>query len=256
MRLLAVTLILGACGGGGDRNPGTDAAVAFDLAAPEVADASEPGDGFLDAAKSALDGAPAPGPDFGAGLVIVQSPIPYPASRKAEMAMYSKAHYGTLTYALLPKQIVLHFTATTTYASAWNTFAQDTPNRGELPGTCAQFIVDKDGTIHQLVPEDVRCRHAVGLNHVALGIEMVQETGIGAHWADQQILGRTAQIDSVLRLVRWLQHEHGIATSDVLGHAMANGSAYFVDLEGWTNDHTDWQADDVMVVRTRLDALP
>ncbi|MEO6953640.1 MAG: peptidoglycan recognition family protein [Polyangia bacterium] len=246
-------MILSACGGGSGPEVALDMAVAVDLAHAPVTDASEAGDAS-DGSEPAPDLAMAP--DFGAGLTIVQSPIAYPATRKSEMATYSKNHYGIETYALEPKQIVLHFTATSTYSSAWNTFEGNTMNRGEYPGTCAQFMVDKDGTIHQLVDEAVRCRHTVGLNHVALGIEMVQETGTGAHWADQQILARPAQIDAVLHLVRWLQHEHGIATTDVLGHAMANQSPYFLDLEGWTNDHTDWQPEDVAVVRTLLDALP
>ena len=33
---------------------------------------------------------------------------------------------------------------------------------------------------------------------------------------------------------------------DVIGHAMANHSPYFKDLEGWRNDHTDWLRRDVL----------
>ena len=74
-----------------------------------------------------------------------------------------------------PKVIVEHFTATSTYCSAWNTFAANSPDVefGERPGVCAHFIVDRDGTIHQLVPLKWMCRHTVGLNHVAIGIEHV-----------------------------------------------------------------------------------
>ena len=43
----------------------------------------------------------------------------------------------------------------------------------ELPGTCAHFIVDKDGTIYQLVALTIMCRHTVGLNWTAFGIEQV-----------------------------------------------------------------------------------
>ena len=31
----------------------------------------------------------------------------------------------------------------------------------------------------------------------------------------------------------------------MIGHAMANHSPYFKDLEGWRNDHTDWLRRDV-----------
>ena len=71
--------------------------------------------------------------------------------------------------------IVEHYTESTTMLSAWSLFAQDVPDSElhELPGTCAHFIVDRDGTIYQLVPLDVICRHTVGLNATALGIEHV-----------------------------------------------------------------------------------
>ena len=65
--------------------------------------------------------------------------------------------------------IVEHFTATSSFSSAYNTFAADVPDAElhQLPGTCAHFIIDRDGTIYQLVPLDVMCRHTVGLNWVA-----------------------------------------------------------------------------------------
>ena len=44
---------------------------------------------------------------------------------------------------------------------------------GELPGVCAHFVIDTDGTIYQLVNLRVRCRHAIGMNWTAIGIEHV-----------------------------------------------------------------------------------
>ena len=98
----------------------------------------------------------------------------------------------------------------------------------------------------------VRCRHAIGLNHRAIGVEMVQPTGRGSHWADRQILGRTRQIKAALELVRFLRARFGIEMRNVIGHAMANGSPFFKDLEGWHNDHTDWLRRDVRTFRRRL----
>ena len=43
----------------------------------------------------------------------------------------------------------------------------------ELPGTCAHFVIDTDGTIYQLVSTSIMCRHTVGLNYTAIGIEHV-----------------------------------------------------------------------------------
>jgi len=181
--------------------------------------------------------------------------IDFPARRKDEMARYSLRHYGASSWRLNPSMIVLHFTETDTASAARNGFANDSPNRGELPGTCAHFIVAQNGDVWQIVPTSVRCRHTIGLNDKAIGIEIVQRTqGNSSHWADQQILDRPAQIGAVLALLRSLQREYGIRTSNIIGHATANEAPQFRDLQGWRNDHTDWQAQDVLEVRHRLSA--
>jgi hypothetical protein len=194
-----------------------------------------------------------------ADLPIHQDPIPYGAERRAEMAAYSARHYGIDSSKLYPKMIVLHYTAGDTYQSAWSTFAANTPASGpagsatELPGTCAHFIVDQAGTIHQLVPLTVQCRHTIGVNRWAIGIEMVQnDAGHDSTWATDQILHRKPQIAAVLALVRALMARYELSKSDVIGHGMANDDPRFVDLQGWRNDHTDWLAPAVRALRERL----
>lgn len=185
--------------------------------------------------------------------LVKRDPIPYGKKRRHEMARYSERHYGRATWRLRnPKVIVLHFTGGTSYRSAWNTFASNAPDRGELPGVCAHFIVGKKGTAHQLVGVDVRCRHAIGLNYTAIGVEMVQETGRGPHWADRQILHRRKQIHSALRLVAYLRDYFDIRPRNIIGHSMANDSPFFRDDEGWVNTHTDWLKRDVKEFRRRL----
>ena len=112
--------------------------------------------------------AAAPRPD------IVVKLIPFGAKRRAETAAYAQRHYGTSTWRLdHPHVIVEHYTASST--SPYSYFASDTPDPelGELPGVCAHFVIDRDGTIHQLVRLDTICRHTVGLNWTAFGIEHV-----------------------------------------------------------------------------------
>ncbi len=185
-------------------------------------------------------------------LRIVPALIPYPASRLAEMAAYSLRHSGSSSSELRPSVIVLHYTAGGTWSSTRNSFASDVANLGELPNVCAHYVVDQDGTVYQLVPTTIRCRHTIGLNDVAIGIEMVQDGGSGPAWADRQILDRPPQVGAALALVRSLQAQYGISTSSVIGHAMANTAPAFHDLLGWRNDHVDWQAADVAVFRSRL----
>ena len=179
--------------------------------------------------------------------------IPYGHERRRQMAAYSQRHYGFRKWELSHHRVVvLHFTAGSTYEGARSTFASNSPNRGELPGVCAHYIVDKDGTIYETVPPRIRCRHAIGLNHRSIGVEMVQEAGRSSHWADRQILERRPQIRAALRLVAHLLARFDIGMRDVIGHAMANNSRYFRDLQGWRNDHTDWVWRDVKTFRRRL----
>ncbi len=182
-------------------------------------------------------------------------PIPYGRDRKHQMASYSHRHYGKRSWRLDPRAIVLHYTASSSYESAHQTFASNAPSLGEAPGVCAQFVVDEDGTIYQQTRLYVRCRHTIGLNHVALGIEMVQEELGGRNESTHAILDRKAQIRSATRLVAWLKQRYRISMKNVIGHAMANDSPLFKDLEGWRNDHTDWRKGDVRVFRKRVNRI-
>ena len=153
---------------------------------------------------------------------IVSKPIPFGAKRKREMRAYATRHYGIRSYKLRdPKVIVVHYTASSTFASAYNTFANDTPDveLHELPGVCAHFIVDSDGTIYQLVPLAIMCRHTVGLNWTSIGIEHVGTS-------DSQVLGRAAQMRASIRLTRWLRCRYGIAIKNVIGHGESLSSPY------------------------------
>ena len=151
---------------------------------------------------------------------IVWKPIPFGARRKSEMAAYSKRHYGRRTYHLTdPKVIVEHYTDGTSFSSAWNTFAANSPHLGELPGTCAHFIVDRDGTIYQLVPLGIRCRHAVGMNYTSIGIEHVGTS-------DHMVLSDRKQMHASLRLTLWLMQKFGINIGNVIGHRESLYSPY------------------------------
>ena len=148
-------------------------------------------------------------------------PIPFGADRRRQMRAYARRHYGLDGARVDPKVVVQHYTASSTFGSAFNTFAANAPDVefGERPGVCAHFIVDRDGTIHQLVRLKWMCRHTVGLNHVSLGIEHVGTS-------DGDVMGRRRQIAASLALTRWLQARHGIRDRDVIGHAESLGSPY------------------------------
>jgi len=184
---------------------------------------------------------------------IVERPIPFGPARRAETARYAERHYGLDTYRLEhPHVIVEHYTATTTFAPVWSTFAADTPDPelGELPGTCAHFVIDRDGTIYQLVPLYLICRHTVGLNWTAIGIEHVG-------FSDAQVMDNPRQMSASLRLVRWLRCRFDIEIKNVIGHNESLSSPYHredvVSLR--TQTHSDFNRADMQVYRQRLAAL-
>jgi len=185
---------------------------------------------------------------------IHQWPIPFGAARKRQMAAYSLRHYGEDTYLLShPKVIVEHYTETTTAAAAYNTFAPDVPDSefGQLPNTCAHFVVEANGRIDQLVPLWLRCRHTVGLNWTAIGIEHV---GL----SDLEILRRPAQMAASLALTRWLRCRYGIAVKNVIGHNESLSSPYHHELVPafQHQTHSDWNHADMQRYRALLARSP
>jgi hypothetical protein len=186
---------------------------------------------------------------------IIWDPIPFGTERKAQMVAYARRHYGsfmTPTYKLIhPRVIVIHYTETPTFQATYNTFAPDTPDPElhELPNTCAHFVIDKSGGIHQLVPLDIMCRHTVGLNWTAIGIEHVGDS-------DQQILSNPAQMTASLRLVRWLRCHYHVAVRNVIGHNESLSSPYHREdvpsLRAQT--HSDFNHADMQIYRRRLAA--
>jgi len=169
------------------------------------------------------------------------------------MVGYVRRHYGSFmkpTWRLIhPHVIVIHFTDGPSFASAWNTFAADVPDSElhELPGTCAHFVVDTNGRIYQLVSLGTMCRHTVGLNWTAIGIEHVG-------YSDGQILGDRRQISASLRLTRWLRCRFHIPIKDVIGHNESLSSPYHhEDVPSLrTQTHDDWKRADMRIYRSRL----
>jgi beta-N-acetylhexosaminidase len=184
---------------------------------------------------------------------VVSKPIPFGAERRAETARYAERHYGLDTWRLShPRVIVEHYTASDSFSSAWNTFASDVPDPElhELPGTCAHFVIDRDGTIYQLVPLTIICRHTVGLNWTAIGIEHVGTS-------DAEILQNPRQLQASLRLTLWLMNRFGISLPNVIGHSESLTSPYHRERYApWRcQTHGDWRHDDMVTYRRDLAAL-
>jgi N-acetylmuramoyl-L-alanine amidase len=185
---------------------------------------------------------------------IVRRPIPFGTTRKRETAAYARRHYGIDTYRLRdPHVIVEHVTVTSSVAATYNTFAPDRPDveLHELPGVCSHFVVGRDGTIVQFVALSVMCRHTVGLNWTAFGIEHVG-------FRDADVMGDARQLRASLALTRWLRCRYGIAVNNVIGHNESLRSPFHHERVARLRrqTHGDMATPAMRRYRARLRALP
>jgi N-acetylmuramoyl-L-alanine amidase len=179
--------------------------------------------------------------------------IPFPQKRKDEMAAYARRHYGIDSYRLRnPHVIVEHVAVAPSAAATRNAFVPDRPDPElhELPGTCAHFVVGTDGVIHQLVSLRLMCRHTVGLNWTAIGIEH-------AGYTDADVLGNRRQLAASLKLTEWLRCRYGIRLSNVIGHNESLSSPYHRERVARLRNqtHGDWTHADMKVYRRKLGRL-
>ncbi len=148
--------------------------------------------------------------------------IPFGARRKRETAAYNARHYGRRRWRLRnPHVIVEHIAVAGSAAAVRNTFAPDVadPELHELPGVCSHYVIGPRGDVHLLVSTSIRCRHTVGLNWTAIGIEHVG-------YRDGDLMGNRRELRASLRLTRYLRCRFHIRLRDVIGHNESLSSPY------------------------------
>lgn len=114
-------------------------------------------------------------------LPMKKQPILFTEKRKALTYAYRKEHYGFTdrSVEIDPRVIVIHWTGIGTLERSFAVFQPEelASHRNELSGSAlnvsAHFLVDRDGLIYELMPDNWMARHVIGLNHVAIGIENV-----------------------------------------------------------------------------------
>jgi beta-N-acetylhexosaminidase len=112
---------------------------------------------------------------------IIQKPILFDKNRIELTRQYRLEHYGikSKSITIQPQIIVLHWTCSKNLESPYNTFylakLKGRPElaKGGALNVSAHFLVDRDGTIYQLMPDNWMARHTIGLNNIAIGIENV-----------------------------------------------------------------------------------
>jgi N-acetyl-anhydromuramyl-L-alanine amidase AmpD len=148
---------------------------------------------------------------------IVDQPITFNEERELLTLEYLQNRYGLDQDApkIDPKIIVLHWTVIPTFEKSFEAFDPATlpnwrPDIKNMSGlnVSSQFMVDRDGTIYQLLPETTMARHVIGLNHCAIGVENVGGT--------EELPLTRAQLKSNIWLIRYLKEKYNI--DYLIGH--------------------------------------
>lgn len=133
-----------------------------------------------------------------------------------EYRAYSMRHYHEPTTELKPTLICMHYTVVDDAQAVWNGFrrgCQMSAGKGSVFGhVSVHLMIDKDGTVYQLLPFDHRCTGAYGVNHRALSIEMVASS-------EADLLSRPQQVWASFCVVRDLMKRFDIAPRGVIGHS-------------------------------------
>ncbi|SNY99895.1 peptidoglycan recognition family protein [Flagellimonas pacifica] len=148
---------------------------------------------------------------------IVDKPIIFDDERIALTKEYLLQRYNLEqdTPEIEPKMVVLHWTAIPTFEGSFDAFHNITlpnwrPDIKNVSGlnVSTHFLIDRDGTIYRLMPENYMGRHVIGLNHCAIGVENVGGT-------DESPLTKK-QLKANIWLVKYLAEKYQI--DYLIGH--------------------------------------
>jgi len=151
---------------------------------------------------------------------IINKPIDFTDNRIAMTKMYIKQHYGLSPkdITIKPKIIVLHWTAVMDFKDSFMRLKQDQlySDRADIASAGAlnvssHFLVARDGTIYQLMPDNWMARHVIGLNYSSIGIE-----NIGGEGNKKEDLTQ-AQVQANIKLVKYLKAKYPNITY-LIGH--------------------------------------
>jgi len=120
-------------------------------------------------------------------LEIIQKPIHFSEHRQQLTLEYIREHYGLSPKDITidPRIIVVHFTAIPTLQGSFEAFdgeelpssRKDISTKSATANVSVQYLVDRDGTVYQLMPDNWMARHVIGLNYSSIGIENVGTLG-------------------------------------------------------------------------------
>lgn len=115
-------------------------------------------------------------------FTIVQKPISFSPERVelTKEYIFSRYNINASNITIEPKFIVLHWTAIDSFDSSFAVFNRekledtrpDLQSAGQV-NVSIHYLVDRDGSVYQLMPDNIMARHVIGLNYSSIGIENV-----------------------------------------------------------------------------------
>lgn len=148
---------------------------------------------------------------------VIQKPISFDEEREQLSIQYLEKRHGIkqTTASIQPKIIVVHYTVIPTMERTFNAFmpsilpsSRTGIKSASSLNVSSQYLIDRDGTTYQLLPDTVFARHVIGLNYCAIGIENV------ANGKDLPLTKK--QLNANVRLIRTLATKYDIEY--LIGH--------------------------------------
>jgi len=142
---------------------------------------------------------------------IIQKPILFTKERINLTKEYIKKHYGlnVKNIEITPKIIVLHWTAILDFPCCFHLLEDEKLNtqrayinRASHLNVSAHYLVNRDGTIYQLMPDNWMARHVIGLNYSSIGIE-----NVGGDCNKKEDL-TLKQVKANVELIRYLKKKY------------------------------------------------
>ncbi len=133
---------------------------------------------------------------YATALEIKQLPIEFGDTRIELTKEYIKSHYSldVKDIKITPRIIVVHHTAIDDFDDSLSRFTSQTLptdrpdiSNGGSVNVSAHFMVERDGTVNQLMPLDYMARHVIGLNYSSIGIENVGGEGSKDNLTQEQL---------------------------------------------------------------------
>jgi N-acetylmuramoyl-L-alanine amidase len=144
------------------------------------------------------------------GAMIIKKHLPF-AGWEEEYREYFQQYYRDSELSLKPGMIVLQFSGTENFSRLWHTFVNGGTYDGKKGHLSVHYIIDKDGSIYELMPPNRRVRGTYGVNHVAITVSLIGRN-------EQEIIDNNRQMRTSFALVRWLMNQHRIPKEKVLAH--------------------------------------